>query len=255
MGMSCREIMEGLNKIIEPLGWETCWYNSGGGCMILQVNRTDHSIDAEDKPFLWITTANYVVPDDIYAGEACDSFSPVDFDTDLEETWAEHGAGEAWDHFHLGHYDNWEMMEESWYDWHFDHMFVKGVESLAAVLVATIKAFYVPIESEEQALAWTDALAFLKLDYHLDDDASGIVVKGAKRYDWKTQQVITVDKPVKLFSPLKSEYVNQRCAEWALAGGWGLFEKHPIHWKKFNQDIEYAEPSDMDTNLRELYNG
>ena len=38
MGMTCREIMEGLDRVLEPLGWKTEWYNSGGNCMIIQVN-------------------------------------------------------------------------------------------------------------------------------------------------------------------------------------------------------------------------
>ena len=247
MGMTCREIMEGLDRVLEPLGWTTEWYNSGGNCMIIQVNAfgeqypwtaglEDYS-GSEETPFIWITGAETVIPEDRYAGSGGEPFSPWELDTDLSAFIDERNStlGQerlSWDEFHIGHYANWHDMEKDG-GIHFQHSYIKGVENLASSLVAMIRAFYLPITSEEEAVAWTDALAFLDFDFHLDDDPDkieGIV----NQWHWKEEKVFRADYTEHLFTEELAHHIHYRQAEWRFQGGWGLFELYPEAWAKWD---------------------
>ena len=186
--------------------------------------------EAEDTPFIWITGAETVIPEDRYAGSGGEPFSPWELDTDIESGLAERNsamwAGSlSWDEFHIGHYANWHDCEDGGN--HFQHSYVKGVENLASSIVAMIRAFYLPITNEEEAVAWTDALAFLKLDFHLDDDPDkieGIV----NQWHWKEEKVFRADYTEQIFTEELAEHIRYRQAEWFRHGGWLLFETHPI---------------------------
>ena len=232
MGMTCREIMDGLDRVLEPIGWKTGWYNSGGNCMIISVTEIDNADSMEeDHPFIWITSADTVIPEDRYAGSGGESFSPCELDDDIQNALSDRGLGECWDEFHLGHYDHWEYMENSEGE-HWDHSYIKGVENLASSLVAMIRAFYLPITSEKEALAWTDSLAFLDLQYHLDDEPSDIA---AKAMAWDYREGKPVDQGFKkIFSPMKAVHISDRVDEWAAQGGWELFELYPEHGLTYN---------------------
>jgi hypothetical protein len=234
--------MEGLDRVLEPLGWTTEWLNSGGNCMIIEVNAfgeqypwtaglEDYS-GSEETPFIWITSADTVIPEDRYAGTGGEPFSPWELNTDIQNALADRGFGDCWDEFHIGHYANWHDMEKDG-GIHFQHSYIKGVENLASSLVAMIRAFYLPITSEEEAVAWTDALAFLDFDFHLDDDPDkieGIV----NQWHWQQEKVFRADYTEHIFTEELADHIRYRQAEWRFQGGWGLFELYPEAWAKWD---------------------